>query len=435
MSMYLTEVISHLPAARYRGGRPSQPMMINIDSITTDPLAVRPGVLFVATPEGRMRNPFQAHAAARRGAAAVVCEPRESRDVTTPAIEVADTRFAFDKLASLFHGDPAAKLYHFLVTGGERRMAAAYYLRQLMDGAGHRAALLGSRACFIDGRELPVPLAELNANEFHRLLASHLRAGGRACIFETPSEAVPASVPASVPIRVRLTERPGGAAALRNMRSSVKGTQVMITAGATRQVVTTQVVGMDNIAALAAAFDAALQAGANPLSLVETVPHIVPMPGVMQRVEWKGSFSVFVDFASTPEALGTALRELRLLTAGRLIVVTGVRPTLPSNTRVELGRAASLADYIVFTADDAAYESVPDLNRAAAGVCQPGSFAMEPDRAAAIHHAIGKAHAGDIVLLAGKGLSKSQGLEGAVIPWNDTHVASRFLSHPAPRHA
>ena len=428
MNMYLAEVIQHLPTAKYRGGRPSQPAVIAVEGITTDPASVRPGVLFVATPEGRLRNPFQAHAAARRGAAAVICDSKESRDGATPAIEVTDTLAAYDRLASLFHGDPASKLFHFIVTGGERRVAAAHFLHQLIEAAGHRAALLGSRSCVIDGRELPSAASSLNSGEFHRLLAAHLRSGGRACIFETPTEAAPASVPPSITIRVRLTDRPGAGTALRSVRGSIKGTQIMVSTGTTRQTLTVSLVGDGNIAALASAFDAALQAGASPVSLLEALPTLTPLPGVMQRVDRNGPFAVFVDSASTPESLASVLRELRLLTSGRVIVVTGVRPTHASSARIEMGRSAALADFAIFTADDPGYESVIELSRPALAALSPGEYQVEPNRSAAIRSAFAAAHTGDIVVLAGKGLSRTQDCEGAIMPWNESQTAARILA-------
>ena len=428
MNMYLAEVIQHLPTAKYRGGRPSQPAVIAVEGITTDPASVRPGVLFVATPEGRRRNPFQAHAAARRGAAAVICDSKESRDGGTPAIEVTDTLAAYDRLASLFHGDPASKLFHFIVTGGERRVVAAHFLYQLIEAAGHRAAFLGSRSCIIDGRELPSPASSLNSSEFHRLLAAHLRSGGRACIFETPNEAAPASVPPSITIRVRLTDRPGPAAALRSVRCSLKGTQIMVTTGSTRQTLMTSLVGEGNIAALASAFDAALQAGTSPVALLDALPNVTPLPGVMQRVDRNGPFAVFVDSASTPESLASILRELRLLTSGRVIVVTGVRPTHAPSVRIEMGRSASLADFAIFTADDPGYESVVDLNRPALASLRQGEYQVETNRSTAIRTAFAMAHTGDIVVLAGKGLSRTQDCEGSIVPWNESQLAARILA-------
>jgi len=54
-------------------------------------------------------------------------------------------------------------------------------------------------------------------------------------------------------------------------------------------------------------------------------------------------------------------------------------------------------------------------------------YTVEPDRAAAIHFALGSAKPNDVVLIAGKGHEKEQILADRTIPFDDSEVALAAL--------
>jgi UDP-N-acetylmuramoyl-L-alanyl-D-glutamate--2,6-diaminopimelate ligase len=54
-------------------------------------------------------------------------------------------------------------------------------------------------------------------------------------------------------------------------------------------------------------------------------------------------------------------------------------------------------------------------------------YATEPDRRAAVQLALGEAHAGDIVLIAGKGHEQVQITRAGTIPFDDRQVAADAL--------
>jgi len=64
--------------------------------------------------------------------------------------------------------------------------------------------------------------------------------------------------------------------------------------------------------------------GETPEEAIEATEALSPPPGRLELVAriWNGS-SVFVDFAHTPQALSTVLRELRSQTSGKIILVFG----------------------------------------------------------------------------------------------------------------
>ncbi len=53
---------------------------------------------------------------------------------------------------------------------------------------------------------------------------------------------------------------------------------------------------------------------------------------------------------------------------------------------------------------------------------------IEPDRAAAIAQAVGRAAAGDVIVVAGKGHETGQYVAGAVLPFDDRQVTAAALA-------
>jgi UDP-N-acetylmuramoyl-L-alanyl-D-glutamate--2,6-diaminopimelate ligase len=96
-----------------------------------------------------------------------------------------------------------------------------------------------------------------------------------------------------------------------------------------------------------------------------------------------------------------------------------------------MGQAAGAAsDVVVLTSDNPRSEDpqailddvLPGLRGARAVVL------VEPDRERAIQMALGEAHPGDLVLLAGKGHEKTQILGDRVIPFDDAEIARETLA-------
>jgi UDP-N-acetylmuramoyl-L-alanyl-D-glutamate--2,6-diaminopimelate ligase len=93
-----------------------------------------------------------------------------------------------------------------------------------------------------------------------------------------------------------------------------------------------------------------------------------------------------------------------------------------------MGAAASAADQIVLTDDNPRGEDpaaiIADIRR---GIEPGAEVAVEHDRRAAIELALGRAEAGDIVLIAGKGHETTQILADRSLPFSDREVVEETL--------
>ena len=141
-----------------------------------------------------------------------------------------------------------------------------------------------------------------------------------------------------------------------------------------------------------------------------------------------GAPLVVVDYAHTPDALEKALQVLRRHCSGRLTAVFGCGGDRDRGKRPQMGAvAARLADQIILTDDNPRHESGDVIvNDILAGV-GAAAARVERDRRAAIAAAIASAHAGDVVLVAGKGHESVQIVGDERRPFSDQQVVRRAL--------
>jgi UDP-N-acetylmuramoyl-L-alanyl-D-glutamate--2,6-diaminopimelate ligase len=157
----------------------------------------------------------------------------------------------------------------------------------------------------------------------------------------------------------------------------------------------------------------------------------------MERIVAGQPFLVVVDYSHKPAAVEGALRALRPLTAGRLMIVLGCGGDRDQPKRPMMGEvAARHADVVIVTDDNPRSEDPRAIRRAvlegARGL--PAAHRAEVveigDRGEAIRFAIRTAQPGDTVLVAGKGHESGQEVAGTVYPFDDRDVASRALGAP-----
>ncbi len=162
-------------------------------------------------------------------------------------------------------------------------------------------------------------------------------------------------------------------------------------------------------------------------AIVRGVEHVPGVPGRFEPVDEGQPFAVLVDYAHTPEALENVLSEARRLTSGRLICVFGCGGDRDRAKRPLMGEVVNrLADRAIVTSDNPRGEEPGAIiEEILAGM--DGGEEVEPDRAAAIAHAIEAAGEGDVVVIAGKGHEQGQELADRTIPFDDREVARDAL--------
>jgi len=191
--------------------------------------------------------------------------------------------------------------------------------------------------------------------------------------------------------------------------------------------VTTRLRGRFNVENALAAIAGARLLGIDDEAVLAGIRHVGGVPGRFEPVEEGQPFAVLVDYAHTPQALASILREARALTEGRVICVFGCGGDRDRAKRPLMGEAAStLADLAVVTSDNPRSEDpLAIIGEVLAGA--RAGVEVEPDRALAIRRGLELAAPGDVVVIAGKGHEQGQETAGQIVPFDDREVARDAL--------
>lgn len=185
--------------------------------------------------------------------------------------------------------------------------------------------------------------------------------------------------------------------------------------------------GSYNLANAMAAASAASQIGVNKTKITRALNNFTKIIGRMDKINTRGNFDVYIDFAHTPNALYQALTYVRSQKnngKSRLIAVFGSAGERDKTKRPLLGRVVDdLADIAVLTSEDPRSENPQRiLSEIEKGIKRKKfneNLFKIVDRKDAINFAIQLAKPGDVVILCGKGHEKGMAIKSRETPWDE----------------
>jgi UDP-N-acetylmuramoyl-L-alanyl-D-glutamate--2,6-diaminopimelate ligase len=203
----------------------------------------------------------------------------------------------------------------------------------------------------------------------------------------------------------RLTFGLAGEATVRatDVSLDARGSAFQLHLGADVVDVRLPLLGEFNVSNALAAAAAAWGLGLDPRDIAARLGSAPQVPGRMERLV-AADWTVLRDYAHTPDALRRALRALRPVTPGRLVVLFGCGGDRDRKKRPVMGGiAAREADLAVVTSDNPRTED-PEriLDEIEAGMEGVAHLRLA-DRREAIRRALALLEPGDCLLLAGKG--------------------------------
>ncbi|MGN6605546.1 MAG: UDP-N-acetylmuramoyl-L-alanyl-D-glutamate--2,6-diaminopimelate ligase [Jatrophihabitans sp.] len=461
-----------------------------VAGVTSGTAFVRPGDLFAALPGRSAHGASFAGEARAAGAVALLTDAagRELAGSALPVVEVADVRAALGPVSAEVYGRPSEHLRVLGVTGTSGKTTTTFLVRAGLLAAGRTPGLIGTVATMIGDDEIPTGFTTPEAPELQALLAvmrergvtdvavevsSHALAMGRvdgidfavgaftnlsedhldfhrdmddyfaakASLFRRTRRGVTmlddvwgrrlAAADADL-VTVSTTgvadwtafdvhAHPAGATAFR-----VRGPRGEFETECT-------IPGRYNVANALLALVLLAETGIDPAGVADAVGHAA-VPGRMERVDAGQPFLAVVDYSHKPAAVEGALKALRPLTEGRLIVVLGCGGDRDRGKRPHMGEIAARGAELLIVTDDNPRSEDPAAIRAAmvAGALavpesQRGEVREVGDRRAAILEAVEAARPGDTVLVAGKGHETGQEVAGVVHPFDDREVLREAL--------
>jgi len=216
----------------------------------------------------------------------------------------------------------------------------------------------------------------------------------------------------------------------RHIHSGLNGLRFDVGFDKIRFEIRSALIGKVNVYNILAACCAGMTFQLQPEVIARGIEACTGVPGRFERVDEGQPFAVVVDYSHTPDALRNAIAVARTLDARRVITLFGCGGDRDRAKRPLMGQVAGeLSDLVILTSDNPRSEDpLQIMNDALVGVRRTDTRTIvEPDRAAAIRKAIEEAHAGDVVILAGKGHETYQIFHDRTIHFDDREIAREAL--------
>lgn len=177
-----------------------------------------------------------------------------------------------------------------------------------------------------------------------------------------------------------------------------------------------------------AALGLVVETGADLNDAFATLAHLTGVRGRMQRIgATDNGAQVYIDYAHTPGALETALTAIRPHVGGQLDIVFGAGGDRDPGKRPMMGDVvAQHADRAIVTDDNPRREDPETIRRQILSKCPDAENIG--NRADAIHTAIARLQAGDVLVIAGKGHESGQIVGAETLPFDDAAVAAEALT-------
>lgn len=464
------------------------PEGLAVAGITQDSRKAAPGYLFFALSGTKADGAkFAADAAAKGALAIVASSDADIGTLSIPVIRVADPRRALALAAATFFGRQPETM--IAVTGTAGKTSVAGFTRQIWAHAGHQAASIGTTGVVAPGRNdygtltTPDPVelhsllkdladsgvthASMEASshgldqrrldgvvlkaagftnlgrdhlDYHPTIDDYLKAklrlfdtlmdkGSPAIIFaDDPFTGPVVSASKNAGLQALTVGRNGDFIAVKRIEHERRRQRIELAHGGRIYEVDLPLAGEFQVSNALVSAGLAIVTGVNAATAFAALEHLEGAPGRLDLAgQTKDGALVYVDYAHKPEALENVLSSVRPFTTGRVILVFGCGGDRDKGKRPIMGEIASrLADVVIVT-DDNPRSEVPAQIRSEILAAAKGALEIG-NRAEAIREAIGMLHAGDTLIVAGKGHEVGQTIAGVTHHFSDHEEVRKALA-------
>ena len=445
---------------------------VEVSDVFVDSRAVTAGSLFCCV-EGATHDGHEfASAAVRQGAVALLATRSVGGlDVPTILVDPSHVRRAVATAAAAVRGHPSREIPVVGITGTNGKTTTAAMLAAICDAAGLTPEVFGTlsgarttaesteiqramRKAIDSGRRIVIMEVTSHALVLERTHGITFRAavytnlghdhldfhGTLAAYFEAKASLFEPSVAADAVVN---RDDEHGRILIRRMNDAGRSGHVFdyglddateLVESLTSSVfswngidIVVPIGGRHNTYNALAAATTARALGVSSDAIARGLAAVVRVPGRMEPVAVDAPYSVFVDYAHTPDSLRAVLVGVRgaLAPGARLIVVFGCGGDRDVSKRPLMGAVASeLADVVFVTTDNARSEDPAAIAaQVLAGAVRRDGVRVVLDRKEAISNAVDAASDGDVVVVAGKGHERGQVLATVTLDFDDMEEA------------
>ena len=419
--MKLSELLKNVSPLKVVGDAEAEITGVKIDS-----RQVKPGYLFVAMKGTQVDGHQFIPKALELGARAVLCEDLpEALAAGVTYVQVASTEDAVGPVATLFHGDPTARLKLVGVTGTNGKTTIATLLYNMFRKMGHRCGLLSTVCNYIEGEPVAATHTTPDAIELNELLERMVAAGCEYVFMECSSHAIAqrriGGLKFSGGMFTNLTRDhldyhktvenyrnakkmffdglPKDAFAITNADDKngmfmVQNTKATVKTYSIRQMadfrariiechfegmyleidgheVGVQFIGKFNVSNLLCVYGAAVMLGKQPEDILVVMSTLKSVNGRLDPIRSPQGYTAIIDYAHTPDALENVLgaihevlADARHTTAAapKVITVCGAGGNRDKGKRPLMAQeAVKQSDRVIITSDNPRFEEPQDI--------------------------------------------------------------------------
>ncbi|MEH7882870.1 UDP-N-acetylmuramoyl-L-alanyl-D-glutamate--2,6-diaminopimelate ligase [Bacillus sp. JJ1609] len=189
-----------------------------------------------------------------------------------------------------------------------------------------------------------------------------------------------------------------------------------------------QLIGKFSIYNVLASIGAALVSGLPLEHIISSVESVKGVSGRFEVVDAGQDFSVIVDYSHTPDSLENVLKTVQQFAQKRVFCVVGCGGDRDRTKRPLMAKiACEYATDAIFTSDNPRSENPAQIIKDMEEGVKGEVYNVIIDRKEAIQHAVSKASAGDVILIAGKGHETYQQIGDQTIEFDDRIVAREAI--------
>lgn len=456
---------------------------VDVLSIEYDSRKVKPGSMFCCIVGLLFDGHTFAEAAVQNGAAALLVE--RELPLHVPQIVVKNARKAMAEMAAAFYGYPQREMQMLGVTGTNGKTTTTYMVKAIAEHAGKKVGIIGTIRNMIGSESIHTDRTTPESVDLFRILRMMADARVDLVVMEVSSHSLDQfrvhGIKFDVALFTNLTQDhldyhktfDNYLAAKKTLFLNAKKAVVnvddpyadrimeglnipILTFGvrdradisATDIDITTKGVQFDlhtpngdvrmklPIPGLFSVFNAMGAAGmAQAIGIKlpmikDGLECLTSVSGRLEPVHTGLPFSVFVDYAHTPDALENVLKTVREFAKSRVICVFGCGGDRDRAKRPIMGEIAGrFSDFAVITSDNPRTEDpMSIIDSIEEGMKKSGTqYVIIENRKEAIRFAIGKAKPRDVILVAGKGHENYQEINGTKYHFDDKEIIEELI--------
>lgn len=477
--MNLTELFDHVDHKRIGSD-------VDIRNIEYDSRRVKPGDLFACIVGSAADGHQFAQNAIDNGAVALLVERQLPFDITQ--IVASDTRIAMAEAACRFYDNPSRKMTMVGITGTNGKTTTTYMVRSILEEVGKKVGLIGTITNSIGDTVIPTERTTPDSVDLQRLLARMVEEKVDVCVMEVSSHALDQKrvygIEFDVGAFTNLTQdhldyhktkdayRQAKKLLFKQSKSAVINrddlsgeymqeelTYPVRTIGIRENTditakeidITPEGVRFDlvlpeketthirlNIPGLFSVYNAMCAAGitqllgSTTLQIKRGLDSISSVSGRLEKLPvGDRKFTIFLDYAHTPDAMENILKTVRGFARGRIVTLFGCGGNRDRAKRQIMGEVAGrYSDYCIITSDNPRNEHPMTIIRMVEeGVKKTGcDYAIIENRREAIRFALETAKADDILILAGKGHETYQEINGQKNHFDEKEVVAELIA-------